>query len=156
YGFAAVFAALVVASIAGLFVRRFIAQPRWLGPVSYESGVIALLIFVLMATYLGAYWIADSRTLWWAHTIALLVFLPLIPHTRHLPLVLSPLSVFLSRGGFVTIPPLAGDDDFGLDTGKDVTQLAALQAYSCVECGRCTEHCPAANTGKILDPKEIA
>jgi Fe-S oxidoreductase len=24
-----------------------------------------------------------------------------------------------------------------------------------VECGRCTEHCPANNTGKILNPKEI-
>jgi ferredoxin len=30
-----------------------------------------------------------------------------------------------------------------------------LQAFSCVECGRCTEHCPAYNTGKILNPKEI-
>ena len=39
--------------------------------------------------------------------------------------------------------------------GKDLTQLVSLQAYSCVECGRCTEHCPAANTGKLLNPKEI-
>jgi len=53
-------------------------------------------------------------------------------------------------------PTLAGDEDFGLDTGKDLTQVVALQAYSCVECGRCTEHCPANNTGKILDPKKIA
>jgi Fe-S oxidoreductase len=30
-----------------------------------------------------------------------------------------------------------------------------LQVYSCVECGRCTEHCPAYNTGKVLNPKEI-
>jgi ferredoxin len=36
----------------------------------------------------------------------------------------------------------------------DVTKLDALQAYSCVECGRCTEHCPAYNTGKTLNPKE--
>jgi Fe-S oxidoreductase len=48
-----------------------------------------------------------------------------------------------------------GDEDFGLDTGKDITKLDALQAYSCVECGRCTEHCPANFTGKILNPKEI-
>jgi Fe-S oxidoreductase len=73
-----------------------------------------------------------------------------------LHLVLSPVTVFLKRDTFSKIPPLVGDDDFGLDTGKDVTQLISLQAYSCVECGRCTEHCPAANTGKVLDPKEIA
>jgi len=41
-------------------------------------------------------------------------------------------------------------------TGKDITQITALQAYSCVECGRCTEHCPANNTGKELNPKLIA
>jgi len=69
--------------------------------------------------------------------------------------VLSPFTVFLSRGGFAHIPPLAGDEDFGLVTGKDLTQIVSLQAYTCVECGRCTEHCPANNTGKILDPKEV-
>ncbi len=94
--------------------------------------------------------------LWWTHTAALLVFLPLIPHTKHLHLLFGPVSVFLSRGGFARIPPLVGEDDFGLVTGKDVTHLAALQAYSCVECGRCQEHCPAYNTGKLLNPKEIA
>src|SRR5262249_23942227 len=92
---------------------------------------------------------------WWLHTLALLTFLPLIPHTKHLHLVLSPLTVFLRRAGFSRIPPLEGDEDFGLDTGKDVTRIDAFQAYTCVECGRCTEHCPAANTGKVLNPKEI-
>jgi Fe-S oxidoreductase len=153
---AAVFAVLVAVSISGLFIRRFVARPKWLGDLSYESGVIALLIFALMVTYLGTFWLGDSKVLWWSHTAALVIFLPLIPHTKHLHLVLSPFSIFLSRGGFAKIPPLAGDDDFGLDTGKDLTQIAALQAYSCVECGRCTEHCPANNTGKILDPKKIA
>jgi Fe-S oxidoreductase len=85
----------------------------------------------------------------------LLSFLPLIPHTKHLHLVLSPVTVFARRDGFSKIPPLANDEDFGLDTGKDVTKLVALQAYTCVECGRCTEFCPAYNTGKVLNPKEI-
>lgn len=155
FAFAAVFALAVAISIAGLFVRRFLIRPRWLGALSPESGVIALLIFILMTTYLASL-AADSKALWWTHTLALLIFLPLIPHTKHLHLVLSPVSVFLTRGSFAKIPPLVGDDDFGLDTGKDLTQIIALQAYSCVECGRCTEHCPANATGKILDPKQIA
>lgn len=155
--FAAAFAVAVAVSIGGLFVRRFLVRPRWLGAkVSAESGVIAFLIFVLMITYLATFWYGDNKPLWWAHTLALLVFLPLIPHTKHLHLVLSPVTVFLSRGEFSHIPPLAGDEDFGLDTGKDLTRIVALQAYSCVECGRCTQHCPAANTGKVLDPKKIA
>jgi Fe-S oxidoreductase len=161
--FAGVWALLVAVSISGLFVRRFFVRPVWLGKkVSYESGFISFLIFLLMVTYLGAFFVAEGspalKALWWTHTLALLVFLPLIPHTKHLHLVLSPLTVFLKRDGFAKIPPLStveGEEDFGLVAGKDVTQLISLQAYSCVECGRCTEHCPASTTGKVLNPKEI-
>jgi Fe-S oxidoreductase len=157
---AALFAIACAAGILGLFIRRFVVRPRWLGQkLSFESGFIALLIFVLMATYLAAFFVTDAspaaRLLWWLHTMALLTFLPIIPHTKHLHLVLSPATVFLSRGSFSHIPPLHGDEDFGLVAGTDLTQLVSLQAYSCVECGRCTEHCPANNTGKILNPKEI-
>jgi len=157
---AAAFAIACAVGIAGLFVRRFFVRPKWLGnKVSYESGVIALLIFLLMVTYLAAFAVTDAslaaRVLWWTHTLSLLIFLPIIPHTKHLHLVLSPATIFLSRGGFSKIPPLVGDEDFGLVTGTDLTQLVSLQAYSCVECGRCSEHCPATNTGKELNPKEI-
>jgi Fe-S oxidoreductase len=159
FGFVAIWAVAVAVSIAGLFVRRFFVRPVWLGKVSAESGVIAFLIFLLMATYLATFGIDEGSGLgkanWWAHTLALAVFLPLIPHTKHLHLALSPVTVFLERQGFSRIPPLSGDEDFGLDTGKDVTRIDALQAYTCVECGRCTEHCPAFNTGKVLNPKEI-
>jgi Fe-S oxidoreductase len=158
FDFAAVFAIAVAVSIVGLAFRRFVVRPKWLGPLSKESGIIALLIFLLMVTYLGTFvpgW-ESSRLLWWAHTVTLLAFLPLIPHTKHLHLVLSPVTVFLKRDAFSKIPPLAGDEDFGLDTGKDVTELIALQAFTCVECGRCSQYCPATNTGKLLDPKEIA
>jgi len=159
FAFVAVFAVLVAISIAGLAIRRFVARPVWLGKVSPESGIIALLIFILMVTYLAGLTLGEGtvagRVNWWLHTLTLLAFLPLIPHTKHLHLIISPATVFLRRDGFSKIPPLVGDEDFGLDTGKDVTKLDALQAYSCVECGRCTEHCPAYNTGKTLNPKEI-
>jgi Fe-S oxidoreductase len=158
--FAAIFALACAVGILGLFIRRFLVRPQWLGAkLSWESGFIALLIFALMATYLAAFFVAgadpSARILWWIHTLALLTFLPLIPHTKHLHLVLSPATIFLSRGAYAQIPPLSGDEDFGLVAGTDLTQLVSLQAYSCVECGRCTEHCPAATTGKLLNPKEI-
>ena len=157
--FAGVFAVAVAISIAALAFRRFVVRPKWLEPLSPESGLIAFLIFALMITYLARFWVPEGSAagwaVWWAHTLLLLSFLPLIPGTKHMHLVLSPLTVFLERDGFSRIPPLVGDEDFGLDTGKDLTRIASLQAYTCVECGRCTEHCPANNTGKILNPKEI-
>jgi Fe-S oxidoreductase len=156
---AAMFAVAVAVSIAGLAIRRFVTRPRWLGKVAPESGIIALLIFLLMATYLAGLAMDETTTVarvnWWLHTLTLLAFLPLIPHTKHLHLIISPATVFLRRAGFSKIPPLVGDEDFGLDTGKDITKIDALQAFSCVECGRCSEHCPAFNTGKLLNPKEI-
>ncbi len=160
FWFAFVFSVGVTVGISYLAFQRFVLRPQSLGPVSYESGVIALLIFVLMVTYLPTWWVPEDSmvggVLWWTHTVALLAFLPLIPHTKHLHLILSPLTIFLARDGFSHIPPLSGDEDFGLHTGKDITQITALQAYSCVECGRCTEHCPANHTGKELNPKLIA
>ncbi len=156
---AALFAVAVAISIAGLAFRRFVIRPKWLEPLSPESGLIAFLIFALMITYLANFWVPEGTSagwaLWWTHTLVILFFLTLIPSTKHMHLVLSPLTIFLERPEFSQIPPLVGDEDFGLVTGKDLTQITALQSYSCVECGRCTEHCPANNTGKILNPKEI-
>lgn len=160
YWLAFVFAALCAVGIAGLAFRRFVLRPRWLEPLSYESGVIAALIFILMITYMPVWWVAEppngGYVLWWIHTLTILAFLPLIPHTKHLHLVLSPVTIFLKHEQFSYIPPLVGDEDFGLVNGKDISRVSALQAYSCVECGRCTEHCPANNTGKELNPKLIA
>src|SRR6185503_9573109 len=69
FGFVAVFAVCVAVSILGLAVRRFVVRPVWLGPVSYGSGVIALLILILMATYLAAFRLEEGtlagRANWW-------------------------------------------------------------------------------------------
>jgi Fe-S oxidoreductase len=161
FALAGVFATAVIAGITGLAFRRFVVKPRWLGPLSKESGVIAALILLLMITYLAGWlWLTEDtaagRVNWWFHTLVLLVFLPLIPRTKHMHLVLSPVTIFFRRGRFSLIPPLQGDEDFGIETGKDISSLVALQVFSCVECGRCTEHCPANNTGKLLDPKKVA
>ncbi|MGB8728018.1 MAG: [Fe-S]-binding protein, partial [Candidatus Sulfotelmatobacter sp.] len=126
---AGMFAIAVAISIAGLAFRRFVIRPKWLEPLSPESGLIAFLIFALMATYLASFWVPEGNAagwaLWWAHTLVILFFLPLIPTTKHMHLVLSPLTIFLERPGFSQIPPLVGDEDFGLVAGKDLTQIDA-------------------------------
>ncbi len=52
-----------------------------------------------MVTYLAEFTLAEGspagKTNWWLHTLALLIFLPLIPHTKHLHLLLSPAGHFL-------------------------------------------------------------
>jgi Fe-S oxidoreductase len=147
-------------SIAGLAFRRYIVKSEWLDPISAETNLTLALIFVVMITLLPRWWISDSfmtaRLLWWLHTLALLVLIALIPRAKNRHILLSPIALLLKRGGFSEIPPLRGPLDPGLVSGREITRLTALQAYACMECGRCTEQCPAYNTGKELDPRLIA
>ncbi|MEJ7607973.1 MAG: hypothetical protein WKF37_17325 [Bryobacteraceae bacterium] len=122
----------MIASMAGLGFRRFVLRPKWLGPVSKESALITLLILVLMTTYLaGVIGLGNEQVNWWLHTLALLVFLPLIPHTKHLHLLLSPITIFLGRGSFSRIPPLEGDEDFGIEIGKTSQPCRASGIFVC-------------------------
>ena len=46
-------------------------------------------------------------------------------------------------------------ESFGLGTIEEMSMLNRLDLLSCVECGRCTDACPANGAGKILNPKTI-
>jgi len=83
-------------------------------------------------------------------------FLALIPRSKHLQLVLSPLTVFLKAPRLGTVPPLDfAREEVGFETVADLPKKAVLDAFTCVECGRCQENCPAFATGKALNPKAI-
>jgi Fe-S oxidoreductase len=160
YWFVFLFAFCCTLSIAGLAFRRYIVRSPWLDPINWETNLTLALIFIVMITLLPRWWISDTsatgRSLWWFHTVALLALIPLIPRGKNLHVLLSPFALFLKREGFGQIAPLKNTKDLGLYSGREITRITALQAYSCVECGRCTEACPAYNTGKELDPRLIA
>ena len=44
---------------------------------------------------------------------------------------------------------------FGAADVKDLNWVQLMNAYSCTECGRCTDVCPANQTGKKLSPRKI-
>lgn len=165
YGwFAAVWAVAVIVGITGLAFRRFVVRPSALGAhLSAGSAAVALLILVLMGTYLAGWRGLEPGSERWqwnwaAHTAALLAMLWVIPNSKHLHLVLGPVAVFF-RGGETTsgTRPLdeADDDDFGMMHFSDLSQKDVLDVNACVECGRCSEVCPANLTGGSLDPKRI-
>ena len=45
------------------------------------------------------------------------------------------------------------DIRFGAGTAADLTWKQMLDTFSCTECGRCQDACPAFATGKVLSPK---
>ncbi|HEY6213499.1 MAG TPA: (Fe-S)-binding protein [Vicinamibacterales bacterium] len=155
------FAVAVTVGILYLLVRRAIFRPVALGAeVSIESIVIALFIAALMTTYLLTFAIDEASTAarinWWIHMSVILAFLALIPASKHFHLVLSPVTVFLKGKELGALPNLDFEkEEVGLETLKDLGSKIRLDAFTCVECGRCQVNCPAWGSGKELNPKAI-
>jgi Fe-S oxidoreductase len=155
------FAVAVLTGILYLLVRRAVVRPVGLGTkVSIESVVIALFIATLMITFLLTFRLDEGslaeRANWWVHATVILVFMALIPASKHLHLVLSPVTVFLKSPELGNLPNLDFEkEQVGLETVKDLGSKSVLDAFTCVECGRCQVNCPAWGAGKELNPKTI-
>jgi Fe-S oxidoreductase len=155
------FAVSVLAGIVHLLFRRAVIRPAGLGDkVSVESIVIGLLIATLMVTFLLGSRLDESspagRANWWVHMIVILAFLALIPASKHFHLVLSPITVFLKSPELGNVPNLDFEkEQVGLEAVKDLGSKTVLDAFTCVECGRCQVNCPAWGAGKELNPKTL-
>jgi Fe-S oxidoreductase len=155
------FAVAVLGGIVYLLIRRAFVRPVGLGTkVSAESIVIALFIATLMVTFLLTWRLDEASTTgrvnWWIHSLVILAFLALIPASKHFHLVLSPVTVFLRSQELGNLPNLDFEkEQVGLETVKDLGSKSVLDAFTCVECGRCQVNCPAWGAGKELNPKAI-
>ncbi|MBG9793734.1 hypothetical protein ABD76_14825 [Paenibacillus dendritiformis] len=97
---------------------------------------------------------------WWAHLLILLAFLVYVPQSKHFHLLSAPVNLLLRRTEPVgRLRKLDLEDEeaesFGAGKVEDFTQKQLLDLYACVECGRCTNVCPAAGTGKWLSPMHM-
>lgn len=99
--------------------------------------------------------------IWWLHVFMLLFFLDFIPNSKHLHLLGAiPNNFFLNlTDKTMLLQPInfeaEGVETFGVSKFEELTWKQLLDGPACTECGRCTDDCPAANTGKILSPREI-
>ncbi len=164
YGYSLVvvpFAVAVLAGILYLLFRRVVLRPEALGThVSGESALIAIFIAALMVTFLLDFRLPRGTLAGevniWVHMLVILVFLALIPNSKHLHLALSPITVFLKSPVLGSVPNLDFEkEEVGLETVKDLPGKQVLDAFTCVECGRCQDNCPAYATGKLLNPKKV-
>jgi len=119
-----------------------------------------------------------ERFAWWFHIIGILAFSVYVTYSKHLHIFLAfPNTYFakLEPKGRMTNMPVVTNEvksmlgiadanavttvtEPGRFGAKDVNDLAwnnLMAAYSCTECGRCTEQCPANITGKKLSPRKI-
>ena len=102
---------------------------------------------------------ALERVFVWAHILIILTFLAYLPHSKHLHIATAAFNVFFARTrARGRLEPLRFDVPeeemrFGAGTVPDLTWKQTLDTFSCTECGRCQDVCPAWNTGKELSPK---
>ncbi|MFT7588401.1 MAG: heterodisulfide reductase subunit C [Limisphaerales bacterium] len=119
-----------------------------------------------------------ERIGWWLHILVVYSFLLYIPGSKHLHVFLAFPNTYFTRteqwGKMRNMPEIQNEIKMMMDPSaapagemppppdrfgaKDVTDLSwkqLMDAYSCTECGRCTDACPANQTGKKLSPRKI-
>jgi heterodisulfide reductase subunit C len=144
------------------------AMSQWYGPMIFggmETETLHLL----------------ERIGWWGHLTMVLVFMNYLPYSKHFHIFLAFPNVWysnleakgrLSNMEAVTnevkmmfdpeadpyaapAEPVGEPQTFGVKDVTDLPWTSLLQAYTCTECGRCTDNCPANQTGKLLSPRKI-
>jgi Fe-S oxidoreductase len=98
-----------------------------------------------------------------ANIAVIMGFLVFIAYSKHLHIFAAPINVLYSRrpralGPLYSTPDMNMEDVdedtvFGAGHIEDFTWKQLLDLYSCTECGRCQDACPAWTTGKPLSPK---
>jgi Fe-S oxidoreductase len=123
----------------GAFIAAFLAGPlRGLDPRALEIGF---------------------GVLWWAHILIVAAFLTYLPSSKHLHIATSFFNIYFRklrpRGELPAMDLEKEDATFGLRTLADLGWNDLLDGFTCTECGRCQQACPAWNTGKPLNPKHF-
>ncbi len=103
--------------------------------------------------------LAVFSALWWLHIVIVATFLCYLPYSKHLHIAAAFFNVYFRklapRGELPAMDLEAADASFGLRTLQDLGWKDLLDGFTCTECGRCTDACPANMTGKPLNPREM-
>jgi Fe-S oxidoreductase len=145
--------ALVVLTLLGWHAARIAAGlNEWPAHASFLSNWIANVVPAPRVL---------ERIFVWAHVTTILVFLAYLPYSKHLHIATAAFNVFFARtrrrGRLEPLRFDLPDDEirFGVATVGDLTWKEMVDTFSCTECGRCQDVCPAYATGKLLSPKLV-
>ena len=161
---------LVLIFIGSLMISTLVANgmnmiwhghaTTWTEPMA--SGIATVFSFLSPTAAAAIFFVA-----WWIHLLTLLTFLVYVPQSKHAHLIAGPVNTYMMRFDrrgklapidFEALEEIEDEDEMPtLGVGKitDFTQLQMIDLYACVECGRCTNMCPATGTGKMLSPMDL-
>jgi Fe-S oxidoreductase len=101
----------------------------------------------------------------YVHDITFFFFLCFLPLGKHFHVITSIFNVFFMRLDRGTVKPVrygVSDEElddlesFGVKKLEDFTWKQLLDFYSCADCGRCSDQCPANAVGRPLSPRFIS
>jgi heterodisulfide reductase subunit C len=135
----------------------------WLGPALFGGMSQGALHFV-------------ERFGWWLHTLVVFGFILYLPYSKHLHIFMAFVNTYYAKltpkGQMENMPEVTKEVRImmGMEqpdpAAPEITQFGAndvfslnrknlMDAYTCTECGRCTDACPANITGKVLSPRKV-
>src|SRR5205807_4216435 len=128
-------------------------------------GGVATVASLLARAFEGFGWqgtaaIPAHEVFYWMHILAVLAFLVYIPSSKHMHIIVAIPNVFFRKlppkiGAQLPAIDLEHAEHYGVSAVTQWSWKNLLDLYSCTECGRCQEQCPAFLTGKPLNPKMI-
>jgi Fe-S oxidoreductase len=100
-----------------------------------------------------------AKLAYWLHVLILLTFLNYLPYSKHIHLLGALPNIALRNRSErrMDLPKLNLEDETQWGVGKyeQFSWKSLLDTYACTECARCTNYCPAYNTGKNLSPMQL-
>lgn len=152
---------IILGMIAGLMVAFFIMHAAEIAQnhTGFAGGMpISGAISLLMAGIGQSALAATAAAFWWVHAVILLSFLNYLPYSKHMHILAAIPNCFLRSFEKVNTLPreeFTVGNTFGVGQIDAFTWKDLFDSYSCTECGRCQNVCPASNTGKTLNPRLV-
>lgn len=150
----------LMVTLLGMNVLRFV-NPEEAHFAGMATGWMPGTEFFVRVTGINGTHSMAYELMWWAHLAVLLFFLDYIPNSKHLHVFAAIPANFFRHypPPLIKLPEIDFDaeelDNLGVSKVEDFTWKQLFDGYTCTECGRCTDQCPANNTGKALSPREI-
>jgi len=95
---------------------------------------------------------------WWIHAVVLLLFLNYLPYSKHMHILTAIPNCFFKSLEKVNTQPreeFIKGSTFGVGQVDQFSWKGLFDSYSCTECGRCSDSCPATFTDKPLNPRLV-
>src|SRR3954468_4244608 len=153
-------ALLILAMIGGLVAAELFALVFEVARYGEQPGaIVANVLAVPLRGLPPAVLEAGFAILWWLHIGLVSAFLVYLPGSKHLHIATSFFNIYFRklepRGELRKLDLEQEDGTFGARTLADLGWRDLLDGFTCTECGRCQQACPAWNTGKPLNPKHF-